>query len=223
MVCAATTPLSIPRPSSQRFSDQIRPVKPFHPPAIRFADIYEKRVDLIEWYIFRKNHIKQDDWPLNCCAIACGLSQKIWRVLVDMNWMDSRRRLDKGVTVELQDEPFAFCGRTGIACMDLLNRVFNTHLIGFLLRATKQERKSALKRLKYCVPPKAVFPANTSKAVIPASERKCLHCRRWRRSSTLEWYSRVTEVGTKRLIHGLVKATQFCVSFIAPWLRNGRF
>ena len=52
---------------------------------------------------------------------------------------------------ELQDELFAFCGRTGSACMDLLNRVFSTHLIGFLLRATEQERKSALKRLRYYV------------------------------------------------------------------------
>ena len=52
---------------------------------------------------------------------------------------------------ELQDEPFAFCGRIGAACVDLLNRVFSTHLIGFLLRATKQERKTALKRLRYCV------------------------------------------------------------------------
>jgi len=40
------------------------------------------------------------------------------------------------------DESIAFCGRSGIACVDLLNRVFSTHLI---LRATKQERKSALK------------------------------------------------------------------------------
>jgi len=29
------------------------------------------------------------------------------------------------------------------------------------------------------------------------------------------WYSRVTECGTKRLIHGLVKQTQICVNFIA--------
>ena len=38
-----------------------------------------------------------------------------------------------------------------------------------------------------------------------------IHCSRWTRSSTLGlgWYSRVTEVGTKRLIHGLVKLTQF--------------
>jgi len=33
----------------------------------------------------------------------------------------------------------------------------------------------------------------------------------------------VTEVGTKELIHGLVKQTQFCVSFIAPWWQNGSF
>jgi len=39
----------------------------------------------------------------------------------------------------------------------------------------------------------------------------------------LGWYSRVTKVGTKRLIHGLVKQTQFCVSFIALWWRNWSF
>jgi len=87
-----------------------------------------------------------------------------------MNWLDSRRRLDKGVSVELQDEPFAFCGRNGAACVDLLNRVFSAHLIGFMLLATKQERKTALKRLRYYVPPKAVFPGKTPKAVFPASE-----------------------------------------------------
>ena len=52
---------------------------------------------------------------------------------------------------ELQNEPFAFCGRICTACVDLRNRVFSAHLIGFLQRATKQERKSALKRLRYCV------------------------------------------------------------------------
>jgi len=50
-----------------------------------------------------------------------------------------------------------------------------------------------------------------------------MHCSRWRRASTLGWYSRVTKVGTKRLKHGLVKQTQFCVIFIAPWWRNGSF
>jgi len=49
--------------------------------------------------------------------------------------------------------------------MDLLNRVFSTYLIGFLLRATEQERKSALKRLRYSVP-------QDSQGVHSASERK---------------------------------------------------
>ena len=40
-----------------------------------------------------------------------------------------------------------------------------------------------------------------------------IHCSRWRRSSTSRWFSRVTKVGTKELMHGLVKQTQLCVSF----------
>jgi len=35
--------------------------------------------------------------------------------------------------------------------------------------------------------------------------------------------SQVTECGARRLIHGLVKQTQFCVSFITLWSRNGSF
>jgi len=51
----------------------------------------------------------------------------------------------------------------------------------------------------------------TPKAVCSASERKYTAAGGdvqlpWR------WYSRVTEVGTKRLIHGLVKQTQFFVT-----------
>jgi len=34
--------------------------------------------------------------------------------------------------------------------VDRVNQVFSTHLIGFLPRATKQERKSALEKLRYC-------------------------------------------------------------------------
>jgi len=30
----------------------------------------------------------------------------------------------------------------------------------------------------------------------------------------LGWHSRVTEYGTRRLMHGLIKQTQFCMSFI---------
>ena len=85
----------------------------------------------------------------------------------------------------------------------------------FMLRATKQERKSALKRLRYCVSQDAQGSVCFKWAEI--------HCSRWILSSTSGWYSRVTKVGTKRLIHRLVKQTQFCVSFITPWSRNGSF
>ena len=40
---------------------------------------------------------------------------------------------------------------------------------------------------------------------------------------TLGWYSWMTESETSRLIYGLVKLTQFCVSFIALCLQNGSF
>ena len=36
-------------------------------------------------------------------------------------------------------------------------------------------------------------------------EYAAIQCSRWRRSSTLGWYQRVMKVGTKGLIHGLVK------------------
>jgi len=48
--------------------------------------------------------------------------------------------------------------------VDLLNRVFSSHLIDFLLRATKQERKTALKS--------EVLSLKTPKAVYSARERK---------------------------------------------------
>jgi len=107
-----------------------------------------------------------------------------------------------------------FCGRIGTACVDLLNRVFSTYLIGFILCTSKQERKSALKSLRYCISQDVQGSIFCKWAEI--------HCSR-RRSSTLGWYLRVTEVGTKRLTHVWVKQGQFCLSFIAPWLWNGSF
>jgi len=108
-----------------------------------------------------------------------------------------------------------FCGRICTACVDLLNRVFSTYLIGFRLRATKQERKSTLKSLRYYV-----FQDDQGSVFCKWAEKRCS---RWRHSSTLGWCPRVTEIGTKIIIHGLVKQTQFYVSFITPWLRNGTF
>ena len=64
---------------------------------------------------------------------------------------------------EVQEQLFAFCGLIGTACTDLLNRVFSTHLIDFLLRASKQERTSALKRLRYLRQPYAMIQVTTAK------------------------------------------------------------
>ena len=126
-----------------------------------------------------------------------------------MNWIDSQTRRRGCHCRELQDEPFAFCGRIGTACVDLFNRVFSTHLIGFPLRATKQERNSALKRLRCCVSQDA-----QGSVLYKCAE---MHCCRWRRSSIFGWYSQLMKIGTKGLMHGLVKQTQFCMSFIASW------
>jgi len=161
MVCAATTPLHSLCQGSPHYGPRAktRPAKPFHPaakyilPIMKKYCIYKKCVDL-ECNISRKNHIAQDVWTSNCCVIAyVVLSQKIRRALVYMNWIDrqSQTRRRGCHCWELQDEPFVFCGRIGATCVDLLNRVFSTHLIGSLLRANKQERKSALKRLRYYV------------------------------------------------------------------------
>jgi len=110
--------------------------------------------------MFRKNDIMQDVWLSNCCVIAYViLSHKIWRALVCMNLIDSHRRVDEGVTVgnckmnrsfQAKLAWFAFCEGIGATCVDRLNRVFSTHLIGFMLRATRQERKSALRRPRQC-------------------------------------------------------------------------
>jgi len=69
-----------------------------------------------------------------------------------MNWIDSNRGVDEGVTVgNSRMNHLLFADELVPQCVDLLNSVFSTHLIGFLLRATKQERKSALKGLRHCV------------------------------------------------------------------------
>ena len=124
---------------------------------------------------------------------------------------------------ELQDEPFAFCGRIGTACVDLRNRVFSSLLIDFLLRATKKERKSALKRLRYYVSPRQCFLGRRSRQCFLQLSTNTLQQVETFKYLGAGWYSRVTKVSTKGLIHGLVKQTQFCVSFIAPWWRNRGF
>jgi len=122
-----------------------------------------------------------------CCAIAyVVLSQKNWRALVYINWINSNRRVDEGVTVAegvtvSEGVTVANCRINRLLFSDelvhawIFNRVFSLHLIGFLMRATKQERKSALKSLSYCV-----FQDAQGGVFCKWGE---IHYSRWRRSS----------------------------------------
>jgi len=134
-----------------------------------------------------------------------------------MYWIDSHRRVDKSVTVEK-------CRMNSLLFADELVlhvRIFSTgpsvstHLIGFLLRTTKQERKSALKNW-------GIMSRKKSNAVYSASEWKYIAAGG---DFQVPWggIHEKTEVWKRGLIHGLLKQTQICVSFIAPWLRNGSF
>jgi len=95
--------------------------------------------------------------------------------------LQSQTRRQRCHCWELQDETFAFCGRIGTPRVDLLNRVLSTHLIGFMLRATKKERKSVLKILRYYVS----YDAQDS----VFCTRVKIECNMWRRSSSLPWCS----------------------------------
>jgi len=89
----------------------------------------------------------------------------------------------------------------------MFSTFFSMHSIGFLLRAKNT-------KVGYYV------SLQTQGSV--CGKWAAVHSSRRRRSSTLGWHLRVAEGGARRLKHGLVKQTQFCVSFIALWPQNGR-
>jgi len=97
-------------------------------------------------------------------------------------------------------------------CLHLLKRVLSMYLIGFLLCA-KRDWKLVRQKLRFC------FYRNPSQCTLQAA----MHSSRSRSSSTLAWYSRVTESGTVKFLHGLVNQTHFCLSFIALRWQNGSF
>jgi len=55
-----------------------------------------------------------------------------------MNWIDSHSGVNEMSLSETEGSTFPFL-RTIWCCLHLLNRIFNMHLIGFLLRATDRE------------------------------------------------------------------------------------
>ena len=116
---------------------------------------------------------------------------------------------------ELQDQLFTFWRRFGTA--RIFSTAFSMHSIGFLLRETEQEWKLVLKIPRFysmsLYKPKAVYGASERQYTAAGGDvqvpRGGFTCD-GRRSPM-------------RLIHGLVKLTQFCVSFIALWSQNGSF
>ena len=130
-----------------------------------------------------------------------------------MKWIDSHSRVDKGVTVgSCRINRFNFCIRFGTA--SIFSTVFSMHSISFLLRETEAEWKLELKLPRYysmslyklsrqCM---RQYTAIGGDVQVP---RVVVTCDGWR--------------SPRRLIHGLVKLTQFCVSFISLWAQNGSF
>jgi len=146
------------------------------------------------------------------CAVTTPFHSPILHEL-DRQSQPSRRGCH---SLELQDQLFTFASRFGtVSIFSTGNRFFSTHSIGFLLRATVPEWKSALKIPGY------YFSLESQDSV--CCKWAAMHCNRWRRSSTLGWYLRVTEGGARRLMQGLVKLMQSCVSFTALWSHNGSF
>jgi len=93
-------------------------------------------------------------------------------------------------------------------CLHGLNRIFSVQLIGFYLRATKPELKSSLKRPIYYV-----FEETQASAHF---KYEPIHCSRKRNSSTLGWYSQVTQGAARRLHIGKANAVlrEFCRSVV---------
>jgi len=92
---------------------------------------------------------------------------------------------------ELQNEPFAFCGRIDTECVDLRNKVFSSHWS--VSAACDQGTKISSKKIEVLCLAKAVFPGQTLKAVFPASEHKYiaaggdLQVPPWGRGGIHEW------------------------------------
>ena len=106
-----------------------------------------------------------------------------------MNWIDSHNRVEEGVTG-------GSCSINRLLFIDdlvllkhLLHRVFSMHSIDFLLHTTEPEWKLAPKRARFYV------SLETQGSV--CYKWAAIDCNKWRRSSILDWYLRVTEGGAE--------------------------
>ena len=113
--------------------------------------------------------------------------------LYDLNDRQSQKRRRGCHCWELQDEPIAFCERNDTARVDLLNRAFSTHLIGFCcVRPSRNENQHKKVR--------SIVSIKTPKAVFSASERQFTAAggdvqvpwggiHEWPKSEQRDWYT----------------------------------
>jgi len=122
-----------------------------------------------------------------------------------MNWIDSHSRVDEGLTVRRRR----------------INRLLFAY--DLVLVACSQHSSAWTRSVSCCVRKTPRYYVSLQTQNSACCKWVAIHCSRWRRSGTQEWHLRVTEGGARRLIHGLVKQTQFCVSFIDMCLQNRSF
>jgi len=130
-----------------------------------------------------------------------------------MNWIDSHSCQWRCHCWELQDQPLAFSRQFGASCIFLHD--LQHALDQFSAACDQAVMKTSTKTPSYCVSPETQGCARCKWAAI--------HCSRWRSSCTLGWCSRATQGRRTRLINGLAKQTQFCVSFNALLSQNRSF
>jgi len=85
--------------------------------------------------------------------------------------------------------------------------VFSTRLIGFLLRATKQEQKSALKKIEVLC-----LLRRPRQCILQMSRNTLQQVEAFKYLGVVFMSDRSRNKGIE-----LIKQTQICVSFSAPW------
>ena len=149
----------------------------------------------------------QDVRPSNCCAIAHAVSPKIFEEPWPIWIIDSHRRFHKGVTVgNCRMNRLLFPDEMVLHALTFATGSSSRNLEGTKISSKKVEEFCLLRRPRQC------FLQVSVKALQQVGH-----------SSTLGWFSRVTNVGTKGLIHWLVKQTQFCMSLLLRGDKTGAF
>jgi len=134
--------------------------------------------------------------------------KKGWKTLVYMNWIDSRSQ-SRRVSL-LEDAELIVCFLHTIwYCLHRLNKVFNMHLISFLLCVTKRKWKLAPKDRGIMSVQKYAASERQYTAAGGESHVPLGGIHEWRKVEQGDWYTD--------------RQTQFCLSFIALWWQNGRF